>query len=484
MAVAAIGGAILAVLRVRPVFGADASVFVAMFDALLDGEAMYADAFDHKDPVFYGLGAVEMALFGTRGHFVAEILLLSCLGGLGAAAATHAGVDCILATALGVATVGAVTHPVVYRPGLTSVPAIVLLALILVLVQRRSTVAAGLASGLLFGLKLGYAPLVLPFLVLVMIAWTVPERKKYLAAAAGTVLVTAAVLALRGEFGGYIDSVRVNVGYVRIALDEADQSTAPLGTLQRLGSTVGSSTYLLVLLVVAAAGLLAIGRFVQSTRHEHVLVAVLSSAIVAGLLAATYLHQHHLQLVAWTVLLLGSVALAGRQHWSHKVRIALGVVLVGVMMGPFTADLRALPDLRQQWALPAADDPSRELANELRELGVTWAIGSEKWPVDVAIVASNTTNPAPWMADRLHVVCPDFYQRPWFGDRLQEHVDCIATKPQYVIDVQGTWDDGERLSAYRVRVDEVLEERFVQRDIRLSNGDLVRLWSRTTDSDG
>ena len=119
---------LLSALRVQPQVWGDPGVWLSVGARLLDGDRLYADVFDNKDPLFFYSYAAALWIGGVRGPFVLEVLWLA-VAALGMALALRtlrAGTLAMVA--------GATVYPLAltaswYVPGATMVPALVSVAL-------------------------------------------------------------------------------------------------------------------------------------------------------------------------------------------------------------------------------------------------------------------------------------------------------------------------------------------------------------------
>ena len=116
---------LLSALRVQPQVWGDPGVWLSVGARLLDGDRLYADVFDNKDPLFFYSYAVALWIGGVRGPFVLEVVWL-VVGTLGMALALRT----LRAGTLAVVA-GATVYPLAltaswYVPGATRVPALAL----------------------------------------------------------------------------------------------------------------------------------------------------------------------------------------------------------------------------------------------------------------------------------------------------------------------------------------------------------------------
>src|SRR4029078_7930907 len=67
----------IAALRVTPQVWGDPGVWLSVAARLLDGDRLYADVFDNKDPFFFYSYALSLRVAGVRGPFALEVVWLA-----------------------------------------------------------------------------------------------------------------------------------------------------------------------------------------------------------------------------------------------------------------------------------------------------------------------------------------------------------------------------------------------------------------------
>src|SRR5262249_49433137 len=71
----------LTLLRGRPTLDVDGGVFVSVAARLLDGDRLYAQVWDNKDPRFFYTDAAALWIGGWRGPFLLDALWLAAAAG-------------------------------------------------------------------------------------------------------------------------------------------------------------------------------------------------------------------------------------------------------------------------------------------------------------------------------------------------------------------------------------------------------------------
>jgi hypothetical protein len=345
--------ALLVVIRGRPSLKSDAGIFLSVAGRLLDGDRLYVDVLDNKDPFFYYSHAAALALGDWRVPFLLDVVWLAI-----AAASTVLLLHAIGASRL-TAAVGFVCLPLLltgawYLAGYSMLAALSFAPLIAWLWIRGSFGLAGalLCVGLLFKVNLALVLISAPvaFLLLGVPAGAARSQVARAAAGFGAVLaVGAAILLLRGELHGYLATVIDNVAYSRDVLVATGRRTGILGHVSAAANAVGSpgergavaSAFLL-------AGVLAIrtlrARPVGSPRQRgapaiRTLAALFlcTTVATAATLALTAVWPHHLQMLAYPGLLLIAflaMVIGGSSRGLPKAVAACATAgLVAVLLG-------------------------------------------------------------------------------------------------------------------------------------------------------
>ncbi len=329
-ALALLLGVLLVLLRGEPFARSDPGVFMSVAARLLEGDRLYAEVFDNKDPLFFYSYAGALWAGGWRGPFLLDALWLAV------AAVAMRLLLRELRAPRAVVVVGFLVYPLAltaewYLVGMSMLGALAVAPLVPWLWLRRWYAAAGAVLVGAMLLKLNLVPLVAAPLV-ALLALGMPEAPRWrpaLRAALGAgcaALVAVAVLAARGELREYVDAVAYNVHY-------ADARTRSEGTfgptldhlrfvtdLFYLAGRWQLPSAILLLVTFAVVGCVALAR---GSRTERALVAMAAATLVGGfaIVALTAYGYEHLQLLAYPVtLILGvliwRVAVVLGRRWS------------------------------------------------------------------------------------------------------------------------------------------------------------------------
>jgi hypothetical protein len=431
---------ILLLVRGRPITYSDTGIFLTVAQEILNGGRLYVDVIDNKDPLFYYSQAVALATAGWRGPFLADALWLTIAG------ASSFVLLRLVTRSTPLAFLGLVLYPLLltgfhYWPGMSGTPGLSLLPLLAYLALSRRPVLAGVAAGALLLLKLNLAPLV----VLVIVAALLIRRRGWTGllwrtgAGLGAVYACAfALLALRGEAGGYISTVIANQRYANNVLPVVYGNSGVgghwaivTGQTPTIAAWLGIGGVLATALLIACSG---------AVRRRALALAVLTGAAWIGalvVLALTAVWDHHLQILAfplgltWGLLIwcvglavgegLRGAASARRVRSAAMIAATACVLANALLLAPPSADnLRA-------WG----DPPAHPVAD-----GLLAAAGTSASEVRYAHLGQGDEyGLAAFLPSNFRLACPYFQQYAWTPESdLNATMDCLATRtPDFVV---------------------------------------------------
>jgi hypothetical protein len=214
-------------LRTTPVLGNDSQAFLQIGARVAQGDRLYLDVWDNKDPLTYWITSlytynyplvahlIELIWFGTisiSAYFISRKFQISFRISLLAA--------WVLAP-LAVLNLA-------YFSGSTEVPGLAVLIASVALAMQRRYVVAGILIGVLVFLKLIFTPIALALVLYWM--WGQRENRIFLDLIAGFFVGIASItvlLIVRGELAGYVEMLNINILYSNAQL--TDGSPMPLG---------------------------------------------------------------------------------------------------------------------------------------------------------------------------------------------------------------------------------------------------------------
>ena len=331
-------GFVLVLLRGEPFVAGDQGVFLSVAARLLEGDRLYSEVFDNKDPLFFYTYAGGLWLAGWRGAFMLDALWLA-LASVGIALLLRE-----LRAPRSALIAGFVVYPLAltagwYLVGMSMLAGLAVAPFIPWLWLRARFEAAGAALAIVILLKLNLTPLAAaPLAALILLGAPEETRRRALLRGMlglfGALSVAVLFLGIRGELRSYFETIDYNVYY-------SSARTAADGFLDRTEEHVriawdffylaGRWQAPLAILVLAAFGAAVILAGMRGARSERVLaglgiVALLGAAAVVAL---TAYGEAHLQLLAYPATLVVS-ALIWRtdQLWGPRVGAVAATAVV------------------------------------------------------------------------------------------------------------------------------------------------------------
>jgi hypothetical protein len=436
------GATLLAAIRVKPQVWGDPGVWLSVGARLLDGDRLYADVFDNKDPLFFYDYAAALWVGGVRGPFLVEILWL----GLGTGAMALALRTLCVGTLAMLA--GALVYPFAltaawYVPGATMVPALALAPVALWLWVRGSTFWAGVVVVVSMLLKLNLALVVAAPLValLALGGGSIPRRRRALEAMGGAtlaLLVAAFVLGVRGELRPYLDTILYNVHYSNAGVHEGG-IRAHLAIIREFFAASGkwqlpaAELTATILLVTVVIGWLRLGWVFK--RLSAVAVAALAASFLT--LALTAVFVEHLQLLSYPAAL-GAATLVVALRSLGKPAGAVTAVVVVLFAGWSSLKHEDLSRLTlRTWTTEPLSTPGLTLeAARARFVG-------KAGRVTYAVFGRNTEDGhAAFVDETIDLRCRYFHQYPFYrASQLQETIDCARReKPMLLLVTTSLYD--------------------------------------------
>ncbi|MBA3376611.1 MAG: hypothetical protein H0U00_12530, partial [Actinobacteria bacterium] len=218
MVVGALGlGLALVLLRGEPRWNSDQGVFLSIAARLLDGDRLYSDVIDNKEPLFFYTYAGALWVGGWRGPAALDGVWFAL------AAVSSALLLRELKAPTSAVVAGFFIYPLVltaswYEPGLSMLGGLAIAPLAAWLWLRGQFAASGAALGIALSFKLSLAFVATaPMVAFVLIGAPTGSRAWHVGKAALGLLATlgavALVLAVRGELGKYVEIIAFNIQY-------------------------------------------------------------------------------------------------------------------------------------------------------------------------------------------------------------------------------------------------------------------------------
>ena len=447
VAVALLLGFLLVAFRGEPIATSDQGVFLSVAARMLDGDQLYSEVVDNKDPLFFYSYAGALWAGGWRGPFALEGLWLAL-----AAIAIALTLYELRAPRAAVVT-GFFLYPLGltaawYQPGLSMLGALAIAPLAAWLWLRGQSIAAGAAVGVAILFKINLALVAgAPIAAFLLLGASDRGRLRQLGHGALGLLAVlggaAAFLAGRGALTSYLDVLGYNVHYS--------------GSLNAPGPLDGVRHHLEVLrgFFVAAgrwqapAALAALGVFVVAavlgwTRGGppfRALAAAAAAALVAVLttIALTALWNHHLQMLAYPAALGGAalVAAATIRFGNRLGVVAAATCILFAAWSSVKHEVAAGVSARA-WSADAISVP----ADELEKARLRFHPSSAQ--VTYMVFGGNSENAhAVFVEDPFALSCRFFHLYPFsLEEQFAETLACGAREePMLVLVTLGFFDD-------------------------------------------
>jgi hypothetical protein len=439
-------GLALVVVRGEPSATSDQGTFLSVAGRMLDGDDLYADVIENKEPLVFYTYAGALWVGGWRGPFLLDGLWLA-LAAIGLAlllqelrAPRHAVVAGFLLYPLALTAAW-------YLAGLTMLGALALAPLVpwLWLRGNQSWAGAALATVLLFKLNLA-AVAAAPLAALVLLRAPEGSRLRQIAAGAAglsaTLLIAAAVLFLWNGLRDYLDTITYNVDYSNALL--AEQST--FGRMREHFRIVvdwfersGRWQLPAALLVLAAFAAAVAAAWTRLAARQRALATIAAVTLVATLwtLAMTAYWGHHLQMLAYPAALIGATLISvASSAAGARVGVAAAVACVAFALwsvGKHEERLEVSPAWRTTPISPGAV--------ALEKARARYFDGSD--PVSYMVFGGNSENAhAAFLDDGFELSCRWFHLYPNSLDRqFEETLACGRREaPMLVLITLGFFD--------------------------------------------
>lgn len=461
-------GLVLVLLRGEPLLASDQGVYLSVAARILDGDHLYSETIENKDPLFFYTYAVALWIGGWRGPYLLDGVWLG-LAGVSFA---------LLLRELRVPRAGIVAGFLVYPLALTSswylggqsmLGALAVAPLVSWLWLRGRFAAAGSALAVVMLLKLNLVALAAAPLA-AFIAFGAPRVSRLHAVVRGATGCGAAlaasvlVLAVRGELRPYLELVEYNVYYSR-AFVAGDSF---LGRARRhLDIVVGyferSGRWQLpaVILVLGAFAVAAAYLLQKGGRWGSALAVSAAATLVLsiGSLALTAYWFHHLQLLAYPAALIAAtlIAAVAKSFGQRAGTIAAAVCVVFALWSSMkqAGGLEVSPAWRSSGSTPSSD--------ALEQARKRYYGNSER--VTYMAFGGNSENAhAVFISGRFDLVCRWFHLYPHStDDQLDETAECSRREnPMLILVTLGFFDDpeGDRWRAFVAKARQLLEARY------------------------
>lgn len=419
--------------RITPVVESDRGIFVSVAARLLDGDRLYNDVWDNKDPFFY-YTVLPGRIFGPVADTMAEMawLVVACLS---ISAIVKSETTPVLRLVVAFLATPVILTANAYLPGYTELPGVAVCLAVAALALRRRPFLAGILVGVLIYLKLIYLPVAL---VLAVSQLVFQRDVRGLARFTGGGLLSAGIgavtLIAQGEFKAYLHALTMNVQYATGPI--VGGPWAALGHLELAMTRSSEIEIATAAVIVVGVVLLAKLKRIEldPAQKQLVWLSALATMSCLAVLAVTGLWEHHALLLHVPALLAlsllatvtGNAVRPQTQDRRMQVKSALlsaaaVVLLIGVPAVPNL--VRAWHGLPGVWAKDTGQPPEARALLMLGPGGEYARLGENDDEGHAAGL------PSSW-----DLACPRFHQYPFESTAvLNDVLQCAAQSPVLVV---------------------------------------------------
>ena len=333
----------------------DGGIFLSVSAGIADGLRLYEQIWDNKDPFFFAVMALPMAVAPSLTFFLDTVWI--ALGGLGAGLIARSVMSADRALFVGLVAAPVLLIGPSYVPGWTNTPGTTTALLALGLVAHRKPVGGGIVAGLLAFIKLPVWPIAAAGIALLMFfPARRQEARRALVAMFATMGISVLVLALLGWLQGAIDAVGRNRQYAVDVAGYFGFQPSIGGRLARAledwpGALMWSTALALVSTVFVAVLWLAVPRLRSINRSIVAIWALIAWIGILGMLGFTYVWPHHVQALALPVIFtLILIAGAVPERWPFPVFVVTTLAGSALVSG-----WGSISDAQDAWAQRSMD---------------------------------------------------------------------------------------------------------------------------------
>ena len=482
-------GIFLALLRGEPRWNSDQGLFLTIAARMLDGDRLYADVIENKEPLFLYANVPALWIGGWKGPAALDALWFAL------AAVSFALLLRELRAPTAAVVAGFFLYPLAltaswYEPGLSMLGGLAVAPFVGWLWLRGNFVASGAALSVVMLLKITAAPLAAaPLCAFLIYGAPAGSRLRQAGlAAAGFVGATAAIaafMAVRGELGGFLDVLAFNREYPDAArrLQGGSGSIAShLSVVREFFLQSGAWQWSAALLsLVVLAGAAVVGARKGGRAFRLLAAAAIGTTLAAILtLGLTAIWFAHLQMLALPVAFIGVVVIAATTT-SLTPRVGAGLA-AGIVALAFWASAKQevhAGTFGEAWR----SGKSSVGADLLEQARLRYHANDER--VTYMVFGSNSENAhGVFIDDAFDLECRWFHLYPHnLPEHFTETLDCGAEKsPELVLVTVGFYESRGFAPVWDAFVDDAstfLETRYV----KVADQDMFQVWKRKEGSD-
>lgn len=411
----------------------DRSIYQSVGERLLAGDRLYVDVLDNKDPLFYYAVALQR-LLGPLAEYAFELaaVLGSALIAAGLARRLHpdsvAGQSVVL-----LVTAFMLTGPH-YDAGGTIPPGILLCLATIRLALDRRGLGCGLALAALWFAKLIYTPIALAFIAAGVLSGPggLAGARRFLGSAALSTLAglgaIALVLAVRGEWQGYLQVQAANIFY---SGSNVFTSSGVLGNVRNHVLTAiyfGTPILVLSLAVFVWLVRLTLAEGQGSALRAYRIACVVVYPVTLGIVAVTAIWGAHLAVLHVFLALAGATVIpdlfARCSAWTAGAIVAGAGMVLG-WAGADNPPWRSPLDFPGRLQALVAPSPEAEALRRVAGPG----------PVRYARLGSDNDFHHAAGTHGYRLACPQFFQYRFTAQTaLDRLIDCASRADFLIVD--------------------------------------------------
>jgi hypothetical protein len=461
-------GLLIVLLRAEPSVASDQGVFLSVAARILEGDHLYSEVVDNKDPLFFYTYAAALAAGGWRGPFLLDALWL------GVAALSMSLLVRELHATRAASLASFLVYPLAltagwYLTGMSMLAGLALAPLAPWFWLRSRFGAAGLVVAFVMLFKLNLAALaVAPILALVILGQPSPldwrGARRVALGWGGGLLAAAIALGVRGELSAYLDTIAYNIHYASALSDSDGLVGRAIEHLRvavdffRLAGRWQLPLAIVVMLVFVAAALRLAWR---GSRSQRALAAVAGATLLGSLatVGLTAYWEHHLQLLAYPAACIAAVLVSYAANELGRPAGAVAAVLIVLFAIWSSAKNEGGLEVSRAWT--SAPISAGAIALERARL----RLDPDAEHVTYMVLGSNSENGhAAFIGDEFDLVCRWFQLYPFnMPEQFDETLACAEREsPRIVLVTLGfeTRADGSPWARFVSRSKRLLREQY------------------------
>ena len=478
-------GFALVLFRGEPILASDQGVYLSVAARMLDGDHLYSETIENKDPLFFYTYAAALWVGGWRGPFLLDGLWF------GLAAVSFALMLRELRVPRSAVVAGFFVYPLAlsagwYLAGQTILGALAVAPLAPWLWLRGRFAAAGVTLGVVMLLKLNLAAVAVAPLAIFVI-FGAPEGRRWrpvawcAAGLSAALTVAALILAVRGELRAYLELVEYNVYYSGALADEGsgflDRARQHLDVVLAYFENSGRWQLPAVVLVLGAfcAAAFTVARRANASGSRLLAAAAAGTLVLAAVsLALTAYWFHHVQLLAYPAALVAATLVAATAVALGPRAGALAAAVCVLFALWSSLKLEDRIRIAPAWTTAGTSTSSQALEEARRR----FYADAER--VTYMAFGGNSENAhAVFISDRFDLVCRWFHLYPHStDDQLDETTECSEREePALILVTLGFFDDREGASwqGFIANARRLLDSRY---DLVVTTPPDFQVWKR------